>query len=76
MITNFFAFFFVKFVSIRVKKTSTLDRETTKDDKFLEVALAGKADVIVSGDKDLLVLHPFEGIPIVEPVIFLQMLNS
>lgn len=47
-----------------------------KDNKFLEVAIAGKADVIVSGDQDLLVLHPFEGIPIVEPVIFLQMLNS
>ncbi len=47
-----------------------------RDDKFLEVAVAGKADVIVSGDQDLLVLHPFEGIPIVEPVIFLQMLDS
>ena len=30
-----------------------------KDDKFLEVAVSGRADVIVSGDEDLLVLHPF-----------------
>jgi len=47
-----------------------------KDDKFLEVAVAGKADVIVSGDQDLLVLHPFAGIPIVPPATFLQMLGT
>ena len=29
------------------------------DDKFLEVAINGSADFILSGDKDLLVLHPF-----------------
>ena len=34
-----------------------------KDDKFLEVAVSGKADVIVSGDEDLLVMNPFAGIP-------------
>jgi putative PIN family toxin of toxin-antitoxin system len=47
-----------------------------KDDKFLEVALAGKADVIVSGDEDLLVLDPFEGISIVSPVEFLRSLDA
>ena len=46
-----------------------------KDDKFLEVAVAGKADVIVSGAQDLLVLHPLAGIPIVPPNAFLQMLD-
>src|SRR5206468_9101241 len=35
-----------------------------KDDKFLEAAVNGRADVIVSGDKDLLKLHPFRGITI------------
>lgn len=43
-----------------------------KDDKFLELAVNGKADVIVSGDADLLVLNPFRGIPIVPPAMFLQ----
>ena len=43
-----------------------------KDDKFLELALNGKADVIVSGDADLLVLNPFRGIPIVAPAVFVQ----
>ena len=47
-----------------------------KDDKFLEIAVTGKAGVIVSGDQDLLVLHPFAGIPIVPPNAFLQMLDE
>ena len=47
-----------------------------KDDKFLEVAVAGEADVIVSGDEDLLVLNPFRGIPILPPVKFLKMLET
>lgn len=47
-----------------------------KDDKFLEVAVAGSADVIVSGDEDLLVLNPFESIPIITPQAFLRMLND
>ena len=38
-----------------------------KDNKFLEAALAGEADCIVSGDADLLVLTPFEDIPILRP---------
>ena len=47
-----------------------------KDDKFLEIAVAGGADVIVSGDEDLLTLHPYAGIPIVMPAVFLQMLDA
>ena len=41
-----------------------------KDNKFLELALNGRADVIVSGDADLLTLNPFRGIPIVDPASF------
>lgn len=41
-----------------------------KDDKFLTAALAGAADWIISGDADLLVLSPFEGIPILRPAEF------
>ena len=43
-----------------------------KDDKFLELAVNGKATCIVSGDEDLLVLHPFRGIAIVSPRRFLE----
>jgi len=48
----------------------------SKDDKFLEAASAGGADYIVSGDEDLLVLNPFEGIAIISPADFLVRLNE
>jgi predicted nucleic acid-binding protein len=37
------------------------------DDKFLEAALGGKADILISGDHDLLSLSKIQGIPIVSP---------
>jgi len=42
-----------------------------KDNKFLELAVAGNAYCIVTGDKDLLVLTPFRGIKIISPGDFL-----
>ena len=42
-----------------------------QDDKFLEAAVNGLADVIVTGDKDLLDLNPFRGIAIVTPATYL-----
>ncbi len=41
-----------------------------KDDKFLSVAVNGGAGCIVSGDSDLLVLHPFQNISILTPADF------
>jgi putative PIN family toxin of toxin-antitoxin system len=41
------------------------------DDKFLELAVAGEARCIVTGDGDLLELHPFHGISILTPREFL-----
>lgn len=32
-----------------------------KDDKFLSLAVSGGADLVLSGDADLLSLHPFQG---------------
>ena len=43
-----------------------------KDDKILEVAVNGRADALLTGDEDLLVLHPYLGIPILSPTIFLD----
>jgi uncharacterized protein len=43
-----------------------------RDNKFLELALSGGAVCLVSGDQDLLVLHPFRSIPIVTPRGFLD----
>ncbi len=42
-----------------------------KDDPYLELALSGKADCIITGNRDLLVLHPFENILIISPKEFL-----
>jgi len=42
-----------------------------KDDKFLELAANGSAGAIVTGDNDLLALHPFRGIPVLTPTAFL-----
>ena len=43
-----------------------------KDDKFLELAVNGVADLIISGDEDLLTLHPFMDISILSPADYLQ----
>jgi putative PIN family toxin of toxin-antitoxin system len=43
-----------------------------RDDKFLEAAVHGRADLILTGDADLLALHPFRGISIVTPAEFLE----
>lgn len=45
------------------------------DNLVLECALSGNSDWIVTGDKDLLVLHPFRGIRIVSPTSFLKRLQ-
>jgi len=42
------------------------------DDKILEVALNGRAHLIVSGDTDLLKLHPWRGIDILSPQQYLS----
>jgi uncharacterized protein len=43
-----------------------------KDDKFLELAVNGHADVLITGDRDLLALNPFRGVPIITPTDFVQ----
>ncbi|HMR32512.1 MAG TPA: putative toxin-antitoxin system toxin component, PIN family [Geminicoccaceae bacterium] len=58
-----------EFVSITERVTACRD---PKDDKFLELAVNGRADVIVSGDADLLALDLFRRIPIVSPAAFVQ----
>ena len=60
---------FAKFTSI----TGTLRAcRDANDDMFLETALLGRADAIITGDKDLLVLHPFKDIPILTAADFLE----
>jgi putative PIN family toxin of toxin-antitoxin system len=56
---------------VRIMERVAACRDRT-DDKFLELAINGAADVIVTGDADLLDLNPFRGIPIVTPAIFAE----
>ncbi|MAU01197.1 MAG: putative toxin-antitoxin system toxin component, PIN family [Anaerolineaceae bacterium] len=43
-----------------------------KDDMVLETAVNGQADTIITGDQDLLVLHPFRQIAVLSPRTFLD----
>jgi uncharacterized protein len=43
-----------------------------KDDKFLELAVNGAAQLMITGDADLLALHPFRGIDILPPASYLS----
>jgi len=44
-----------------------------KDNKFLSLAVSGHATHIITGDRDLLELHPFQEIQILSPSAFLEM---
>ncbi len=57
--------------AITIAERITACRDPT-DDKFLELAINGHADFLVSGDADLLALNPFRGIPVVQPASFVQ----
>jgi len=46
------------------------------DDVVLATALAGKAQVIVTGDKDLIILKSYQEIPIIRPTDFWQFEQS
>ena len=47
-----------------------------KDNHILASALAGEADMVVSGDRDLLRLKEYAAIPIVRPMDFLRTLGK
>ncbi|KFI22183.1 putative toxin-antitoxin system toxin component, PIN family [Nitrosococcus oceani] len=59
----------VRVVPITYRVTACRD---PKDDKFLNVALNGEAEIIVTGDTDLLALYPFHEVNIIAPAAFLK----
>ena len=61
---------------VPVKTTSTIRIcRDPKDDKFLEAAVDGRADFIVTGDSDLLDLGSFQGVEILNPAAFVAMIE-
>ncbi|UNU26918.1 putative toxin-antitoxin system toxin component, PIN family [Microcoleus vaginatus] len=67
--------FLLKFISssqlVSITENITVCRDE-KDNKFLDLAVSGNANVIVTGDLDLLVLTPFQGVEIVTPDMFIE----
>ena len=63
----------VTHVAVRSVVTDCRD---PKDNPFLELALDGKAETIISGDKDLLVLNPWRGVCIQSPGDFYRERSS
>jgi len=47
-----------------------------QDDMFIEAALAGNAEVVVTGDEDLLTLREFETVRFITPRLFLARLDQ
>lgn len=58
-----------EWVSITNTKLGCRDPD---DDKLLETALLGQADCLITGDRDLLEMSPFQEIPILTPAGFLD----
>ena len=51
------------------------DCRDAKDNIYLDVAVNGSADVLITGDQDLLILHPYRGmLPILSPSDFVKKL--
>jgi putative PIN family toxin of toxin-antitoxin system len=56
---------------VQIVKTVSACRDV-KDNKFLELAVNGEASVIITGDRDLLDLHPFLTVQIISPANYLE----
>ena len=65
-----------KAIRIRLSDLSINACRDPKDNFILEIAAESKADFIVTGDKDLLTLKSFRGIPIIKPNEFLNRLKK
>lgn len=46
------------------------------DNKYIECAVAGNADALITGDKHLLVLQAYENVPIITPAQWLQRISG
>ncbi|MBS1745240.1 MAG: putative toxin-antitoxin system toxin component, PIN family [Bacteroidetes bacterium] len=53
-------------------KTAVTACRDPNNNKFLELAVAANASCIITGDRDLLILHPFQNIPILNAADFVN----
>ena len=61
--------------TIRVRRRLAVVRRDPEDDKFLECAVAGRAEYLVTGDRDLRELGSYRGITILIVGEFLERMN-
>ena len=61
--------------TIRVRRRLAVVRRDPEDDKFLECAVAGRAEYLVTGDRDLRELGSYRGITILTVGEFLERMN-
>jgi putative PIN family toxin of toxin-antitoxin system len=64
--------FMIRFREITNITETVTECRDEKDNMFLELAITSNTDCIISGDSDLLILHPFRGISILSPRDFLD----
>ncbi|MGK7885876.1 MAG: putative toxin-antitoxin system toxin component, PIN family [Crocosphaera sp.] len=71
--------FILKFIEkselVTVTDSINICRDS-KDNQFLELAVSGKANCIITGDEDLLILNPFRNIPIITVNHFLKLYDE
>lgn len=69
--------FLLKQIAVNIVPKRKIDIvRDKKDNVFLELAVEGKADFIITGDKDLLVLKAYRSIRILSPKEFLELMFS
>jgi putative PIN family toxin of toxin-antitoxin system len=73
--TQFLAKFKLEAEQIKIDEMIKECRDP-KDDKFLDVAINGNATHIITGDKDLLDLHPFRGVDIITAKQLLEIVSD
>ena len=69
---QFLSSFILHATPVEPDETITECRDS-KDNKFLELGVCDKADFIISGDEDLLILNPFRNIHILTPSMFINL---
>lgn len=72
-IIRLISIFILKAEIIKVKTKLDIIERDPSDNKFLECALDGKVDYIITGDKHLLELKKYKKIKIVDPKTFIDM---
>jgi len=60
---------------VLVDETPAIVQEDPADDKFLALAVTGRADFLISGDKHLLALKRYRGVDILTPRQLLERLE-